>query len=79
MYRHTILTIIVYPEMYRDTIFTIEINPDMYHDTVSLVVSFLAFCVSAVARPLPLCCWVIRTHVSLQMFHLKDHCRKYPM
>ena len=28
-----------YPEMYRDTIFTIEIYPDMYHESVSLSVS----------------------------------------
>ena len=39
MYRDTVFTIIVYPEMYRDTIFMIEIYPAMYHDTVSPSVS----------------------------------------
>ena len=38
MYRDTVFTIVVYPEMYRDTIFLIEIDPDMYHETVSLSV-----------------------------------------
>ena len=82
MCRDTVFTIIVHPEMCRDTVFTIAvIFPDMYHDTVSLVVSspfFPAFCVSAVARALPCVCLVIRTHVSLPMFHLKVHCRKCP-
>ena len=39
----------------------------MYRDTVSLAVSSLSFfasCVSSVARALPLCCLVVRTHVS---------------
>ena len=35
--------------------------------------SFFAFYVSAVAGALLLCCLVIRTHVSLPMFHLKVH------
>ena len=49
--------------MYRDTVLTIVIYPDMYHDIVSFVVSsfFSAFCVSAVARALPWCCLVFRT------------------
>ena len=45
IYRDTIFTIIVYPEMYRDTVFTIVIYPDMYHDTVSFVVSSRFSCV----------------------------------
>ena len=36
--------------MYRDTIFTIEIYPDMYHDTVSLAVSSLFFLRSVFLR-----------------------------
>ena len=40
---------------------------------------FPAICGSAVARALPWCCLVIRTHVSLPMFHLKIHCRKCPL
>ena len=59
----------------------IEIYPDIYHDTVSLYVSsrFSAFCVPAVARALPWCCLVFRTHVSLPMLYLKIHCRKCSM
>ena len=59
MYRDTIFTIVVYPEMYRDTIFTIDIYPDMYHDTVSFVVSSrLCFCGC--------------THTSLVLFGLSN-------
>ena len=68
--------------MYRDTIFMIEICPDMYHDTVSLSVSSRfcpAFCVSAVARALPWCCLVFRTHVFLPMLSLKICYRKCSM
>ena len=71
-----------YPVMYRDTIFMIEICPDMYHDTVSLSVSSRfcpAFCVSAVARALPWCCLVFRTHASLPTLSLKIRCRKCSM
>ena len=51
MYRETVFTIIVYPEMYRDTVFTIiVIYPDMYHDTVSLVVSSRFFLRSVFLR-----------------------------
>ena len=38
-----------------------------------------AFFVSAVARALPWCCLVFRTHVSLRCFYLKIHCRKCSM
>ena len=62
MYRDTMFTIIVYPEMHRDTVFTIVIYLDMYHDTTSFVVSsrFSPFSVPAVARALPWCCLVFR-------------------
>ena len=63
MYRDTVFTIIVYPEMYRDMIFMIEIYPDMYHDTVTLCVRLGVVL-------------VFRTHVSLPMLPLKIHCRK---
>ena len=80
-YRDTVFTTIVYPELYRDTVFAMIVFLDMYHDTASIVVSFRvpASCVSAVARALPCVCVVIRTHVSLPMFHLEVHCRKCPM
>ena len=45
MYRDTVFTFIVYPEMCRDMTFTIEIYPDMYHDIVSLAVSSRFSCV----------------------------------
>ena len=73
-YSGSIVSILnIYPVMYRDTVFTIVIYPDMCHDTASFVVSssFSAFCVPAVARALPWCCLVLRTHVSLPMVHLK--------
>ena len=64
MYRDTVFTIIVYPEVYRDTIFMIEICPDMCHDTVSLSVSSrLSFCV------LCFCCC---TRASLVLFGLSN-------
>ena len=80
-YRDTVFTTIVYPELFRDTVFAMIVFLDMYHDTASIVVSFRvpASCVSAVARALPCVCVVIRTHVSLPMFHLEVHCRKCPM
>ena len=45
MYRDTVFTFIVYPEMCRDMTFTIEIYPDMYHDTVSIAMSSRSSCV----------------------------------
>ena len=64
MYRDTIFTIIVHPEMYRDTIFMIEIYLDMHHETVSLSVSScLSFCV------LCFCCC---TRASLVLFGLSN-------
>ena len=61
MYRDTVFTIRVYPEMYRDTIFMIEIYPDVYHDTVSL--SFRLTCIL---------CFCGCTHTSLVLFGLSN-------
>ena len=63
MYRDTVFTIIVYPEMYRDTIFMIEIYPDMNHDTVSLSVSSRLSCVL---------CFCGCTRASLLLFGLSN-------
>ena len=63
MYRDTVFTIIVYPEMYRDTIFMIEIYPDMNHDTVSLSVS---------SRLSSVLCFCGCTRASLVLFGLSN-------
>ena len=63
MYRDTIFTIIVYPEMCRDTIFMIKIFPDMYHDTVSISVSSRLSCVL---------CFFGCTRASLVLFGLSN-------
>ena len=72
---------LTYPEMYRDTVFTINIYPDMYHGIVSLVVSSRvpAFCFSVVARAFLLVVWSFEHTCLSRRLYLKIHCRKCPM
>ena len=63
MYRDTVFTIIVHPEMYRDRVFTIVIHPEMYHDTVSFVVSSRLSCVL---------CFSVCTRASWVLFGLSN-------
>ena len=78
MYRETVFTIFVHPELYRDTVFTIIVHPDMDHDTVFIGVVFPC---SAVARALlyPVCVGAPDTRVVSRCFLSRFIVLKCPM